>query len=146
MLFPSTRFATVAVVDLINKVDGKAMLVPKSAPPIVGGILNSRPMPQYQIPEINELLDNEHPGMVYERIFEDALNQPLIALHTSGSTGFPKPIIWTHDWANSFAKHLYLDPPEGYESATDLMLNKRMLSLFPQFHVQSTPMGSVGFS
>ncbi|KAF2190026.1 acetyl-CoA synthetase-like protein [Zopfia rhizophila CBS 207.26] len=134
MLFPSPRFSTVAMIELMKRLDAKNMLLPKTHPPVVAAILEANPMPHFDIPELNELLDVEYPHYPYDKSFEEARGEPLIALHTSGSTGFPKPVVWTHDWANSYGEELYLEPPEGFGSMTGLMLGCRLLSMFPVFH------------
>lgn len=53
----------------------------------------------------------------------------------SGTTGSPKPIIWTHDWAASFTHERGLAPPPGLESMDRLMLGVLLFSLMPPFHV-----------
>jgi acyl-coenzyme A synthetase/AMP-(fatty) acid ligase len=143
MLFPSTRFATVAALDLIEKTDGKAILVPKTiVPSIAASVLQVRQMPRFEIPDVDELLDREYPAFAYDKTFDEARCEPLVMLHTSGSTGFPKPVLWTHDWANATGMGLYLAIPEGYESLSAKLLDTRVLSLFPQFHVRFLPLSS----
>lgn len=67
--------------------------------------------------------------------FEDARHEPLVVLHTSGTTGLPKPIIWTHDWAASFGRERRLPPPPGFNSSDRLLYGNRILSLMPPFHM-----------
>jgi acyl-coenzyme A synthetase/AMP-(fatty) acid ligase len=137
MLFPSPRFSPVAAIELIKKTGAKTMLLPKPYPPVALSILHEHPMISFEVPDLDELLDTQYPPYPYERTFEQARNEPLVTLHTSGSTGFPKPIIWTHGWAASFAEELYLAPPSGYESTTALILGRRIFQLFPAFHVRT---------
>ena len=36
------------------------------------------------------------PPYLYEKTFEEAAHDPIVIVHTSGTTGMPKPILWTH--------------------------------------------------
>lgn len=111
------------------------MLAPAARPPVTDEILDVHEMQVYQIPELEELLDQDHPHYHFEKTFEQARGEPLVVLHTSGTTGLPKPIIWTHDWAASFARERQLPPPSGFESSDSLLLGNRVLSMMPPFHV-----------
>ena len=33
---------------------------------------------------------------LYDKTFEEAKHDPIVISHTSGTTGMPKPIVWTH--------------------------------------------------
>ena len=52
-----------------------------------------------KIPEIDYMLA---PGKVLEykfvKTFDEAKTYPFFILHTSGSMGLPKPIVFTHGW------------------------------------------------
>ena len=137
MLFTSPRYGTLAQLNLIRLVNCKTMLVPEARPPAIDGILDSCEMRVHQIPSLEELFDQDHPHYPFNKTFEQARSEPLIVLHTSGTTGLPKPIVWTHDWAASFAGERMLAPPPGFESSDGLLLGKRVLSLMPPFHVSS---------
>lgn len=60
-------------------------------------ILKARAMKHFLIPEVDELLA---PGTSvpypFPKTFEQAENDPFLVLHTSGTTGLPKPVTWTH--------------------------------------------------
>lgn len=135
MLFTSPRYSAIAQVELMKQTNCKTMLVPTVCPPVTKAILEAYQMRACQVPELGDLLDQDHPHYPYEKTFDEARSEPLVVLHTSGTTGFPKPIIWTHDWAASFAKERHLAPPEGYDSMDQLMLGVRLFSLMPPFHV-----------
>ena len=84
---------------------------------------------------MEDLLHQDHPHYHFDKTFEQARSEPLVVLHTSGTTGLPKPIIWTHDWAASFARERQLSPPPGFKSSDALLLGNRLLSLMAPFHV-----------
>ena len=97
MLFTSPRYSALAQVKLMKDTDCVTLLVPSTRPPVTNTILEAYEMRVYQIPELQDLLDPDHPHYPYEKTFDEARDKPLVALHTSGTTGFPKPVIWTHD-------------------------------------------------
>ncbi|KAI9874071.1 MAG: hypothetical protein M1830_010225, partial [Pleopsidium flavum] len=134
MLFTSPHYSILAQVHLIKLVDCKTMLAPAGRPPVIDGILESYEMQVYQIPELEELFDQDHPHYPFEKTFEQARGEPLVVLHTSGTTGLPKPVIWTNEWAASFVRERRLAPPLGFESSDNLLLGNRVLSLMDPFH------------
>ena len=146
MLFPSTRFATPAIVQLIQNVGGKSLLVADVIDPVVEAVLGSYQMSKYQVPELDVLLDSTSEHYAYEKTFQEARLEPLLVLHTSGTTGFPKPIFYTNDWANSMAEELYLEPPEGFKSMNGLLLGSRVLGMFPRFHVRTLQQTTAPYS
>ena len=135
MLFTSPRYSVLAQVNLMRLVECKTMLVPEGRLPVIDNILAEYEMRMLQIPELDELLAHTYPDFPFDKTFEDARNEPLVVLQTSGTTGLPRPIIWTHDWAASFGEQRLLTPPPGFESCDALLLKTRVLSLMPAAHV-----------
>jgi acyl-coenzyme A synthetase/AMP-(fatty) acid ligase len=45
-------------------------------------------MKKVTIPSFEELCKREYPHYVYEKTFESARHEPLVVVHTSGSTGW----------------------------------------------------------
>lgn len=65
----------------------------------VHDIVNERPsLKHVQIPELHEFLETtERPcPYPYRKTFEQAKYDPYLVLHTSGTTGTPKPVIVNH--------------------------------------------------
>ena len=116
-------------------VECKTMLVPERRLPVIESILEEYEMRMLQIPELDELLEYTYSDFPFDKSFEDARNEPLVVLHTSGTTGLPRPILWTHDWATSFAEQRLLTPPPGFEICDALLLRTRVLSLMHAAHV-----------
>lgn len=145
MLFTSPRYSSEAQVKLMKAVDCKAILTSSIITPmseIVEQVARDHGnIKVYQVPPTTFFLDGKFEPFPYAKSFKEAHDEPLVVLHTSGTTGFPKPVIWTHAWAASFALQRYLEPPEGYESFDRLILGTRVFSLFPQFHAGHLFMG-----
>jgi acyl-coenzyme A synthetase/AMP-(fatty) acid ligase len=113
------------------------LLTPEPRPPTVATVLGIQSLNVLSVPSLAELLDITHEHFPYNKKFEDAKNEPLVAIHTSGTTGLPKPIIYTNDFAAAFVRCLQLDPPEGHESMEKLSQGNRSFNLSPPFHVGS---------
>jgi acyl-CoA synthetase (AMP-forming)/AMP-acid ligase II len=138
VLFPTPRYNAEGLSILLQKLESKIMLTPSTPFPVVNGILEKRDMDVYQVPELFILLNQRPREFPYTKTFEHAKTEPLVVLHTSGTTGFPKPIVWSHDWAHSFAEGNALQSPEGTEPMLGRQFFRRgtrMLTLMPAFHV-----------
>ena len=48
------------------------------------------------IESLNDLLDVQAPLFPFRPDFDEAVRQPVVVLHSSGSTGLPKPVVMTH--------------------------------------------------
>ena len=61
----------------------------------------------FQVAELDHLLSaTEVQPYLYEKTFEEAKNDPIVISHTSGTTGMPKPIVWTHAIAATIDAHM----------------------------------------
>jgi acyl-coenzyme A synthetase/AMP-(fatty) acid ligase len=90
------------------------------------------------VPNIEYFLDQEHPHYAYDKTFESAKTEPLVVVHTSGSTGVPKPLIWSHETAARHSNYCALEPPSGFRGVDKLHQGKRLLNTFPPFHVSKS--------
>ncbi len=74
----------------------------------------------------------------YTKSFEEAAYDPFIVIHTSGSTGLPKPVTLTHGGlATVDAQHL-MPPSNGYSaqlSLSEAQGPETVFSALPPFHV-----------
>jgi acyl-coenzyme A synthetase/AMP-(fatty) acid ligase len=137
MLFPSPRYGAESITRLIDQVDSHIMLEASDAPiPVIDEILQKRPLRNYQIPSLETLLVSSTRPYPFTKTFQVHKHEPFLTLHTSGTTGFPKPILWTHDWANSVLESFRLPPgPNGVPTATHFFgPDRRVLFPFPAFH------------
>lgn len=59
--------------------------------------LEKRTMRAFEVKSFEEWFSpDEVPLIPFEKTFEQAEWEPLCVLHTSGSTGLPKPVVATH--------------------------------------------------
>ena len=70
----------------------------------------------FEAPTVADLLGEQYPPIEWHRAFEQARDEPLVVLHTSGTTHDPKPVIWPHAWAASFAVQNTREAPPGFRS------------------------------
>lgn len=135
MLFPSPRYGAEAISRLIDQVNGKIMLTPSEPFPVVKEILSKRSMRVCEIPSLEALIFTKSSKTYpFTKTFAEYRSEGFATLHTSGTTGFPKPIVWSHDWANGVNNYLQLPRQQGkFETATHFHAN-RIIFPFPAFH------------
>jgi acyl-coenzyme A synthetase/AMP-(fatty) acid ligase len=93
-----------------------------------------------QLPSLDELLAAPTAEYVYDLKFADVYREPILVLHSSGSTGQPKPIINTH---GTFATYDVRDWPtvpgrSNHDCLGTLRFSDphaRIYDLFPPFHL-----------
>lgn len=108
--------------------------------PLVAEVLLQKSLQVLKLPEVNELLDAEGTEpFSYDKKFETALSEPFCVLHTSGTTGVPKPISWTHGLIGTMDAVRLLPPTEGDFGLAPWTDNwnegDKIYSSFPMSHV-----------
>lgn len=134
MLLTSPRNSIPARVNLFNLLDCTILLVPDPQPPMISALTAAQKVHVIQVPILDGLISQRHPHYPYTKTFAEASHEPLLAFHTSGSTGLPKPIIWSHAFAAANVTMTQLDPPSGFESQDRLFQANRLLFMLPPFH------------
>ncbi|KAJ5885204.1 hypothetical protein N7495_009714 [Penicillium taxi] len=139
--FISPKNSTDGVLAILKGTDCNIWVnaVDASPIPLVEEVLQQRPLTSLQLPLLDELLDNESTEpFPYTKSFEEAINDPFCLLHTSGSTGLPKPIPWSHGLIGTMDA-VRLLPPVGEN--TDLVPwtdgwdeGDKIFSSFPMSH------------
>lgn len=115
-----------------------------AAVPLVMETMQERPMKLLELPLLDVLLDSESTRYFpYTKTFEEAAKDPFCFLHTSGSTGVPKPISWSHSLIGTMDAVRLLPPTEGdggFEPWTsNWKPGDRIYSSFPMCHVSFLP-------
>lgn len=112
----------------------------------VDDILAARPMTRIQIPTLDDLisLDDRAEWYPYTKTYEEVARDPYVTLHTSGTTGTPKPLIFNHEIIKSALSQNSLPDVEGRPHISGLVnpvLGARLLLPTSPFHGISAIMG-----
>ncbi|GKZ26995.1 putative NRPS-like protein biosynthetic cluster [Aspergillus brasiliensis] len=134
MFFPSPRNSVRVQHELLHHLRCKAILSPTPRPSQIIEILEAEDIHVLDIPETADFLDKAYPAFPFQRSLEEVLSEPLLTIHTSGSTRLPKPMTFTHDTARKGMKMHCLDAPDGYEGLNQLYYGKRVFLVLPPFH------------
>ncbi|KAH3513087.1 hypothetical protein KXV55_001874 [Aspergillus fumigatus] len=106
--------------------------------PLVKEVLQKRPMNVLQLPQLDELLDAVSTDpFPYTKKFDEAINDPFCFLHTSGTTGVPKPIPWSHGLIGTMDAVRLLPPGADGDLppwTTDWKTGDTIYSSFPMSH------------
>ncbi|RDW80736.1 hypothetical protein BP5796_05434 [Coleophoma crateriformis] len=100
----------------------------------------------FQIPGFDEMLASPAKYYPYLQTWDEAKNDVFLIVHTSGSTGMPKALSFTHEWIGCIDSQIFAMPAEpGRELATQRQLKQGYLVYLgtPFFHLSGI---SFGFS
>jgi thioester reductase-like protein len=141
VLLVSPRNALEAHLHLLESTNSHTFLLPPNFPlPIVKQILAARPMRVEEIPPLAHWLQGEHRPFPYTKTFAEARSEPFVVLHTSGSTGMPKPIVQTHGTLAPLDAFNCL-PEQGLPESYPIQSSgKRLYLAYPMFHTAGVSM------
>ena len=135
LLLTSPRNSVAAHWDLFGRLKCKVLLSANPRPPAVTAIIDHQEIRVIEVPSVSFFLDTWHHHFEYDRTWPEAQSEPLFVIHTSGSTGMPKPLLYTNATGATNTKMMSLDPPAGYGSQDRMYQGKRVFITFPPFHV-----------
>lgn len=142
-MFLSPKNNTEGALAVLDAAKCNIWVKPREQPglPLVEDFLQQRRMRVLDIPEIDELLDAESTkSFPYTKTFDEAIRDPFCLLHTSGTTGLPKPVTWSHGLIGTMDAVRLLPSTEGDDGLapwTSLWKEgDRMYSSFPMSHVR----------
>ncbi|KAI0505126.1 acetyl-CoA synthetase-like protein [Xylaria bambusicola] len=112
----------------------------------VDDILTARSMTHIQIPTLDELINikDRAKWYPYTKTYEEVAQGPYLTLHTSGTTGTPKLLIFNHEIIRNALSQNSLPDVEGRSHVRGLMnpgLGTRFLMPTSPFHVISSVIG-----
>ncbi|RYP65180.1 hypothetical protein DL770_009058 [Monosporascus sp. CRB-9-2] len=97
LLLPSPRNTPTTNVSLMTQTRSTKLLHVAEVLPVVKQLQNVEPTIRPEvIPSFSDMINSTPDHFPYEKDFEESRNDPVLVLHSSGSTGLPKPITMTH--------------------------------------------------
>jgi acyl-CoA synthetase (AMP-forming)/AMP-acid ligase II len=118
ILFNSPMNALDFQLSLLDQTGCVGMLLARGV--YVDDILDKRPIPNAQIPELDDLLNLSDlaPLFPYNKTFEEAEKDPFVIVQTSGATGPPHLVTYTNASFATMDIQTELPDFEGYEHFT----------------------------
>jgi acyl-CoA synthetase (AMP-forming)/AMP-acid ligase II len=135
VFLPSPRNSKEAHVSLFTKLECKKLIVTEPPMPCVPGIVNDLGVNKYTLPSLPDLLKAEDVKPYPYSDAEEARSNPIFVLHTSGSTGLPKPLTYTNDFISRLVTAAVLPAPEGHKAINEYFRTGKFFITLPPFHV-----------
>ncbi|KAF2799626.1 acetyl-CoA synthetase-like protein [Melanomma pulvis-pyrius CBS 109.77] len=140
MLLPSPRNPPLTNLSLMDQTSCSKILYTAEVTPVVHQLLKiNNGMRCIEIPSFQEILSSDPQPYPFSKAFGDAKNDPIVVLHSSGSTGIPKPITMTHATFAVLDRERDLPKVTGRKnrdySIWDFNGGGRFYTVFPYFHL-----------
>lgn len=141
MLYLSPRNSVAGHINVLEKACCETFLVAEGTH--VEHITKSRPMTTILAPELPALLDDAPvTPYPYDKTFTEARSDPCLVLHTTGSTGLPKPITWKLDILSTYEAWRTIPAIDGYVPTTEVYQQaRRVYNAMPLFHTSGLNIG-----
>lgn len=141
MLFLSPKNSDAGHLNLLEKTECHTFLMAEGVE--FEHVLSQREMKKAIVPELQELLDNTPVEMYpYTKNFEQARKDPCLVLHTTGSTGLPKPITWKLEILSTYEAWRLIPDVDGYIPTTEVYQeSRRAYNCMPLFHTSGLNTG-----
>ncbi|KAF3064982.1 L-aminoadipate-semialdehyde dehydrogenase [Daldinia childiae] len=134
LFLTSPRNSSAAHRNLFDSLKCQTLVTTDPAPSSVSTILEAVKPRRISIPSLPELLEKPYPHFFYDKTLEQVRWDPVVAIHSSGSTGLPKPLIWSYDTLARECNSNGFEPPEGTTSIDSICHGKRVITTLPPFH------------
>ncbi|KAH9890802.1 acetyl-CoA synthetase-like protein [Xylariomycetidae sp. FL2044] len=140
VLIPSPRNPPSVNLSLMEQTGCIKLLYAAEVIPIVKPLDESNGSLEMQVlPSLEDMLHSAPQPYPYVKSFEEARDEPILVLHSSGSTGLPKPITMTNGSFAVIDNERNLPAPPGRRksdfSMWDFKGEGRVYSVFPFFHL-----------
>lgn len=135
MFFPSPRNSIPAQAKILDELQCETMITSQPPSRAANEAIKKCNLRDLIIPDVEDLMKTASRPMNHMKPFAAAQAEPLLTIHTSGSTGLPKPMTMTHASAVAGMKMFTMQPPQGRRGQNDLITGKRVYSMLPPFHV-----------
>ncbi|KAI1878244.1 uncharacterized protein JN550_000426 [Neoarthrinium moseri] len=134
LFLASPRNSPAAHQALFDSLKCKTLVTPEPIPSPALAIIEAVRPRHLKAPGIEELLGSSYLPFQYAKTLDEGLHDPVMIIHTSGSTGLPKPLIWTHETVLRHQNASGSRAVEGIPSLEKLYLGKRVMVTVPPFH------------
>ncbi|ETS78506.1 hypothetical protein PFICI_10568 [Pestalotiopsis fici W106-1] len=134
LFLTSPRNSAAAHRALFDAIECKTLITSEPTPQPALAIIEAVEPRHLKVPSLDELYQTNFAPFVYYKTLEDGRRDPLMIIHTSGSTGIPKPLIWTQETGFRHHQSSACPAPTGIPSLESLYLGKRVLVTVPPFH------------
>ncbi|KAI4143444.1 MAG: hypothetical protein LQ340_006997 [Diploschistes diacapsis] len=134
-LLPSSRNSLSHYLHVLKMTDCNVFFTDSGVD--IGHILAERKMRHVVVPTVFEFLDvgEDVPPYPYQKSFDEAKDDPVLILHSSGSTGPPKTIAWTQSAHAALDVAHTLPRGPGFTPFVSILTDSSLeLCLFPPFH------------
>ncbi|KAL8668541.1 MAG: hypothetical protein Q9168_006833 [Polycauliona sp. 1 TL-2023] len=135
ILLPSPFTTKEAQLHLLRKTDCRALICSQSLEDQAKLVAQAyQGIPVITAPELQDLLhEDDAPSYAYTKSWEGAKHDPWVIFHTSGTTGLPKPIVYTNMMMTSIdAARTMPDPDEV--TIMDHYAGRRWYTPLPSLH------------
>ena len=141
MLFLSPRNNIEGHLNVLQGVDCQIFLRADGVD--IEHILSKRSMRTGVVPELDELLEESVVEIYpYRKTFDEACMDPCLVLHTTGSTGLPKPITWKVGILSTYEAWRTIPAVDGYVPTTEIyQQSRRAYTSMPLFHTSGLNAG-----
>ncbi|KAH7310811.1 NRPS-like enzyme [Stachybotrys elegans] len=130
----SPRNSPAAHRALFEKLQCTTLVTTDPMPPPAAPIVQAVHPRVLTIPSLDEVIHKQHAVYPYHKTLYDAARDPLMVIHTSGSTGIPKPLIWTIQAGANQCRASAVETHQGVQSIESFSRGKRILVTLPPFH------------
>ncbi|KAI1377877.1 acetyl-CoA synthetase-like protein [Hypoxylon crocopeplum] len=142
LLLPSPRNPPLVNISLMEQTGSTTLLYVSEVAPIVKQMKDHQESLISQIvPSFDEMMNSNPEYFPYRKTFDDARDDPIVVLHSSGSTGMPTPITMTHGTFAAVDNQKTLPEIPGRKKRDAAMWQfdgeARVYLPFPFFHVNA---------
>ncbi|RMZ43874.1 putative NRPS-like protein biosynthetic cluster [Aspergillus flavus] len=137
-LLPSTRNSIIATSHVLSATECSKVVYSaerhKIAEEIGDSVQNVR---LYEIPSLWEVFGAPAEPYAFNANFYDLQNKPCIIIHSSGTTGLPKPVYLTNGFFSVIDNFPRTPTPPGRlnKSITSVAQGRRLFTMAPMFHL-----------
>lgn len=136
LLLPSPRNKVEASRSLFEKTQCQTLIAPTETR--VDHFLTENGPRHLVLESLPDLLSKSNtPSYPYSKTYEEADHDPFVIIHTSGSTGLPKPVTLYHGGLAIVDRQRNLPPYNGRVPKVQVFgKGDRTLCVLPPFHVR----------